>query len=43
LEHGHGTERTVVQCLVDSYRYMLSNGFGPHGLLKLLTGDWNDS
>jgi cellobiose phosphorylase len=43
LQHGHGTARTVVECLVDSFSHIKRTGFGPHGLMKLLTGDWNDA
>ncbi len=35
--------RTVLRCLVDSYKYVTTNiGVGSHGILRMQTGDWND-
>jgi len=35
--------RTVLGCLVDSYKYLTTHiGVGSHGLLRMQTGDWND-
>ena len=35
--------RTVLGCLVDSYKYLMTHiGLGDHGLLRMQTGDWND-
>lgn len=43
----HGSpenSQSVIDRLILGYRYLVNTiGFGPHGLLRLLNGDWNDN